>query len=213
MLAPGGAGETGRGPDGAAHHGDRGEQRPERHQGRRAHQTRQRRLAAPQPGGREQPDGHMGGEQQPRHGRTRLRQQGRRAVARTGHPGERGAHRADARDPRPGRADLAAPAEHVEADRAQRARDGPAGRPVTEVLAGGEERVGRQLQRDEQPRDGAEAALPPGQRVRHAEDDRREERDGGQRQRDPGEQHMGRRGQGDDERGEKRRAHHPELRT
>ncbi len=154
----------------------------------------------------------MGGEQQPRHGRPGVRQQGGGAVARPGHVGERGAHRADARDPGPARADLAAAAQHVEAHRAQRARDRAAGRPVAEVLAGGEERVGGQLQRDQQPRDRPEAALPAGQRIRHGEDHRGQQTDRGQRQRDPGEQHVGRRGQGDDERGEDCRARDPELR-
>ncbi|CAM5706469.1 DNA polymerase III PolC-type [Streptomyces californicus] len=65
----------------------------------------------------------MGGEQQPRHGRPGVRQQGGGAVARPGHVGERGAHRADARDPGPARADLAAAAQHVEAHRAQRATE------------------------------------------------------------------------------------------
>ncbi|CAM5740174.1 hypothetical protein SBADM41S_04225 [Streptomyces badius] len=71
----------------------------------------------------------MGDEQQPRHRGAGLGEERRRAVTGTGHIGQRGAHRADARHPGPARADLAAAAQYVETHRAQRARDRAAGRP------------------------------------------------------------------------------------
>ena len=79
------------------------------------------------------------------------------------------------------------------ADRAQRARR--RGRPpaVTDVLARGEDRVGGQLQRDQQGGDPAEAALAARRaRRRGRRRPRRARAHGAQRQRDPGEQHMGR---------------------
>ncbi len=94
------------------HRGDRDQQGPEGGRGHRAQHLVQGAVAAAQPGGREQPDADMGGEQQPGGGRVGLREQGGGTVAAAaGHVGQRGAH-------------AAAAAQHVEADRAQRARDG-----------------------------------------------------------------------------------------
>ena len=110
-----------------------------------------------------------------------------------GHPGQRGA-------------DAAAAAQHVEADRAQRAGDRAARRAVTDVLAGGEDGVGGQLQRDQQGGDPPEAALPARQGVGEGEDGGRERGHRGQRQRDPGQQHVRRGGERHDECREQRRA-------
>jgi hypothetical protein len=106
-------------------------------------------------------------------------------------------------------AEVPAGAHQVHAQDAQRARDGAAARAVTGGLAGGEERVRRQLQREEQRGDLREPALAvPGQRQGEQEDGDGGERHGDQRQRVAGEQHVGTGRERDTERGEDRRARH-----
>ncbi len=68
------------------------------------------------------------------------------------------------------RAEVAAVAQQIDAHGAQRPRDGAARAAVTRVLAGGEDRVGRQLQGDEEGGDVPVAALPARQRVREREE-------------------------------------------
>ncbi len=97
-------------------------------------------------------------------------------------------------------------AQHVQADRAQRARDRAGRGAVTGVLAGGEDGVGGQLQRDQQRRDPPEAALAPGQRVGDDEHGGRDQRHRVERQRDPGQQHVRRGAECHDECREQRRA-------
>ena len=103
-------------------------------------------------------------EQQPGGGRVGVREQRRRPGRRRPpvDPGQRGADRCRRRTARPQPTERSGPA------------TGPPACAVTDVLAGGEDRVGGQLQRDQQGGDPPEAALAAGQRVRDGEDgDRR----------------------------------------
>jgi hypothetical protein len=185
------------------HRGDREQQRPEGRGRHRAQQLGQRPLTAAQPGGGEQTDPDVRAEQRPGGRRVGLGEQGRQPVAALGGvpggPDERCAHAG------------AVAAQHVEADGAQRARDGPAHPAVADVLAGGEDGVGGQLQRDQQGGDPPEGTLPPRQGVRQ------EEHGGGdrghrvQRQRDPGQQHVRRGAERHDDCREQRRAYGSEL--
>ncbi len=121
-----------------------------------------------------------------------------RAVRVGRHPGQRGAP-------------FAAPAQQVDADGAQRPGERAAGRAVTGVLSGGEDGVGGQFQRQQERGDRAVAALPAGQCVRRGEDPAQSATTVTGRQRFPGEQDMGGRGEGDAQGGEQRRPHRPQL--
>ncbi|EYT80587.1 hypothetical protein CF54_24625 [Streptomyces sp. Tu 6176] len=176
--------------------GDREQQRPEGGRGHRAQQLGQCPLAAAQPARREQAHGDMRGQQQPGGRRVGVREQQREPVGvGTGHPGQR-------------RADMGvAAAQHVPADRAQRTGERAARAAVADLLAGGEDGVGGQFQRDQQGGDPAEAALAARQGVG---EDEHGARDGGhrvQRQRDLGQQDVRRGAERHDHSREQRRAH------
>lgn len=116
-----GRGNAAYGSEVDGHRGDRDQQGPEGGRGHRVQELGQGPLAAPQPGCREQTHTDVRDEQQPGGGRVGVREQ------------RRGGLGFAARDAGQRGADLAA-AQHVEADRAQRARDRAARLAVTGVL-------------------------------------------------------------------------------